>query len=289
MLELPFLRKIIVRNARLEAVRVEQVCLLQELILVDCRAVAASNLTFMDDLPQLRSLGLVSTAVGLGILPKDVPAQTRARLEHLEIRRRHLYLGQSDMVVLSFPGYSRLVWLCVESMDMKTDMRIIPLVLDVRDARLETLKLEDRLEDIKLIGTISAVTSLDLDAEDWPKIAPRLRLSLLRELVLRNCNRPDTDLTACRSLQRLRLVGGRSLFVTSGQVRFTLPSCLQVLETSRLRPWSGLQVPTLHVDAQSFMALNLDEQTKLKARVANLYIYGHSSPQTTYFASSFLR
>jgi hypothetical protein len=77
MLTLPRLTRMVVHKAmNVCDTKADPRCPLRELVLVDCWSV---SLAFMDDLPQLRSLGLVLQNLWHGPLPTHVPAQTCQR------------------------------------------------------------------------------------------------------------------------------------------------------------------------------------------------------------------
>lgn len=291
MLTLPRLTRLVLHKARgLAGTRASPTSRLQELVLVDC-ACEGISLAFMDDLPQLSSLGLVQKDRPIGVLPTDVPERTRARIQRLEIQSWYLvwYRVRDEVHVVSLAGYSSLRWLHVSSKEVVISKPVAHLVCEIQQLTgLETLRIDANLPCLDWLG--AGLTSLDLAHDQWchlSEIPERLC-----ELSLRDHVGGLTELTRCLFLRKVRLVRSSHIWKETG-VRFLvcLPPGLELLELAGLRPCCEIQVPTLYIDSASFKLLDANEQARLKAGVANLYV--RDSTRTPrgryrYFESSFV-
>lgn len=290
MLSLPSLTRMVLRKCiGVQDTRADPACPLHELVLVDCFNM---RLDFLDDLSRLNSLGFVQQEHWHGILPMHVPKRTRARIACLELRCNELvwHHGRiSEVRLVSLAGYSRLLWLGISAQQpVLSSAAVVPFLQDIQDlTSLRTLKLDAQLPSFSL-SCSRRLSSLTIACDLFPGIATASDLAGLRELCLLNCTCGSSLDLRGYALRKLRLERSRSTWKQTGvSFQVGLPKSLGVLELRGFRPWDT-HVRTLYVDAQSFQLLDMDEQSRLKGEVVNLYVLSHLEPRSRYFASSFI-
>lgn len=268
---LPRLLVLVLHEARHVSAGASATCPLERLELVDC---VGLDLGFLDSLQSLRSLGFRECKYARTLLPEDVPAMTRVRIEHLTVSRRSLFIPRRGRYeALKLDGYSGLRGLSLESEERNNALSVATDCNVASMFAFEELTLNRVDCSLGRLSCLVALRSVDLD---FCNFTPAVVFPVLTDLVLRDVPMDFRDLVKrgfaglcfVPCLRRLKLTGARH---SSSRLVCECVPPLEVLELVGLHLRLVPAVRTLKMDVASFALLSVEEQTAYK-KIPNLWV-----------------